>query len=237
MIDFKTHISLSDKLSSTESMNAYLEDLELLERVRMLRSIKETYPLASSDVITEEIKSNFKVYDNVFDLVLGQFIMVEQILTGKFRFNNASEMDLELMTYILRPLDEVEYDNTEGSKEAEHRKAILNTPVQDLYNVVNKFLENRELILFKQFSGVFYATPDPDETNDDEFSTPSADEMFNQQWYWYSIVRMLAKEDVRIYDEVYMLKMNVVLPEMSYLAQKNKIEAAQQRQAAAMRRL
>jgi hypothetical protein len=84
---------------------------------------------------------------------------------------------------------------------------------------------------------VFYATPDPDETNDDEFSTPSADEMFNQQWYWYSIVRMLAKEDIRIYDEVYMLKMNVVLPEMSYLAQKNKIEAAQQRQAAAMRRL
>lgn len=237
MIDFKTHIKLSKQLFSSESVDAYLQDLELLERVRFVRDLKETYPLTEGKSVSKLISDNFQVYDNVFDLVLGQFIMIEQILTGKFKFNAPTDMDLELMTYILRPKDEQEYDNTDSTKEAKHREAILNTPVQDLYDVVNKFLSNRDLVLFKQFSGVFYATPDPDQDNDDEFTTPGADETFNQQWYWYSIVRLLAKEDIRIYDEIYMLKMNVVLPEMSYLAQKNKIEAAQQRQAAAMRRL
>ena len=100
------------------------------------------------------------------------------------------------------------------------------------------FLDNRELVLFKQFSGVFYSTPDEDDLDDpDSFSTPTPDELFNQQWYWYSMVRMLAQEDIRRYDEIYMLRMNVVLPEMSYLAQKNKIEAANARQQAALNKL
>jgi hypothetical protein len=48
---------------------------------------------------------------------------------------------------------------------------------------------------------------------------------------------MLANEDVTKYDEIYMLKMSIVMPEMSYLAQKNKIESAEQRQQQAMRKL
>jgi hypothetical protein len=39
------------------------------------------------------------------------------------------------------------------------------------------------------------------------------------------------------YDEIYMLKMSTVMPEMSYLAQKNKIDSAKQRQQEAMRKL
>ena len=61
--------------------------------------------------------------------------------------------------------------------------------------------------------------------------------LFNQQWYWYSIVRMLSGEDVHKYEQTYMLPMRTVLPEMSYLAQKSKIESANQRQQAAMRKL
>lgn len=199
--------------------------------------VKDTYPLESGDTITDTIKERFKYTDNVFGLVLGQFIMIEQILTGKFKFVDSSAQDLELMTYILRPIDEDKFDNTNASKEAKHREAILNTPVQDLYNVVNKFLADRDLVLFKQFSGVFYSIDEPDEENPDEFSTPTPDELFNQQWYWYSIVRMLAQEDIRRYDEIYMLGMDTVLPEMSYLAQKNKIDAANARQQAALNRL
>ena len=234
---FKQHIEISKILSTENGMKYHLEDLDIVERLRFLRMIKETYPLESNDTITDELKSKFKCYDNVFDLVLGQFIMLEQILTGKFKFVDSTAQDLEIMTYILRPIDEEQFDNTDASKEAEHREAILNTPVQDLYNVVNKFLANRELVLFKQFSGVFYATPDEEDEDPDQFSTPTPDELYNQQWYWYSIVRMLAQEDIRRYDEVYMLKMNVVLPEMSYLAQKNKIDAANARQQAALNRL
>jgi hypothetical protein len=236
MMTFKQHISLSKHLSNEFDVESYLIDLEPLERLKTIRAISDTYPLQSSDEVTEEIKERFRVYDSVFDLVLGQFIMIEQILTGKFKFKYEHEQDLELMTYILRPVEEEEFDNNNSVKEAEHREAILNTPVQDLYNVVNKFVKNRELVLFKQFSGVFYATAD-DSDDSEDFSTPTPDELFNQQWYWYTIVRSLAQEDIRRYDEIYMLKMSTVLPEMSYLAQKNKIEAANARQQAALNKL
>ena len=65
----------------------------------------------------------------------------------------------------------------------------------------------------------------------------NAQMLFNQQWYWYSIVRKLGNEDITKYSEIYMLPMPTVLPEMSFLAQKSKIEAAEQRQAQAMRNL
>jgi hypothetical protein len=51
------------------------------------------------------------------------------------------------------------------------------------------------------------------------------------------MVRLLAKEDITRYNDIYMLNMSVVMPEMSYLAQKNKIESARQRQSQAMSKL
>jgi len=237
MMTFKQHIELSEALSKFNDIEVYLDDLEPLERVKTLRSINTTYPLQDSDEITEEISSEFECSEKVFDLVLGQFIMIEQILTGKFKFVTEMHQDLELLTYVLRPKGELEFDNSDPKKEQQHRENILNTPVQDLYSAINRFLKNRELILFKKFSGVFYSTSDDTDENPDEFSTPTPDELFNQQWYWYSMVRMLAQEDIRRYDEIYMTRMSVVLPEMSYLAQKNKIDAANQRQQAALNRL
>jgi hypothetical protein len=237
MMLFKDHISLSEALSRYDDINIYLDDLSPLERIKTMRSISDSYPLKEDDTITDYIKQNFEYYDSVFDLVLGQFIMVEQILTGKFKFKKETDQDLELMKYILRPKGEAEFDNADPNKEQQHTNKLLNTPVQDLYNVVNRFLKNREIVLFKQFSGVFYSRQEEGEDDGDSFSTPSPDELFNQQWYWYSIVRTLAQEDIRRYDEIYMLKMSVVLPEMSYLAQKNKIEAAAQRQQRALSRL
>ena len=238
MITFKQHIDLSKSVSDYDDVSVYLDKLDMLERLKTLRDISDSYPLKDTKEITETIENNFTPYPDVFSLVLGQFIMIEQILTGRFKFKNEYDQDLELMTYILRPRDEKVFDNTDAVKEAKHREAILNTPVQDLYSAINMFLENRNLVLFKQFSGVFYSTPDEDDLDDpDSFSTPTPDELFNQQWYWYSMVRMLAQEDIRRYDEIYMLRMNVVLPEMSYLAQKNKIEAANARQQAALNKL
>lgn len=237
MMTFKQHISISKHLSSEEDLKAHFSEMDALEHIKLIRDIQDTYPIKAEPNVTDYIKEHFNYYDNVFDLVLGQFIMIEQILTGKFKFQNETDLDLELLTYVLRPKDEKEFDNTSPSKEAEHREAILNTPVQDLYCLLNKFLVDRDNVLFKQFSGVFYSVNDEEEDDPDVISTPTPDELFNQQWYWYSIVRMLAQEDIRRYDSIYMLKMNVVLPEMSYLSQKNKIEAANQRQQAALNRL
>jgi len=234
MITLKKHIEFTEIITEDR-----LGELGPVEKLELLRSVKDVYPLEVGVDISDYVSNNFKFYDNVFDLVLGQFIMIEKILTGKFKFKKETDLELELATFLFRPKDEIEFDNEEPLKEQQIREDILNIPVQDFYNALNKFLENREHILFKQFSGVFYETKEKEEEEDNDSQSYGEDTGvdFNQQWYWYSIVRTLAQEDIRRYAEIYMLKMSVVLPEMSYLAQKNKVEAAQQRAQAALNRL
>jgi hypothetical protein len=139
----------------------------------------------------------------------------------------------------LRPKHHKEFDNTSPSDEQQNRDEILNSPVQDLYNVLNRYLANREQVLFKEFAGVFYEVNEKTEEVEEktEVDDKQAGRNFYQQWYWYSIVRTLGKEDIRVYPDIYMLKMDLVLPEMSYLAQKNKVDSAQQRQDAALSKL
>jgi hypothetical protein len=237
MIDFKQHLSIAERLSSPEDIQAYLEGLKPLERIDFLNSFEEVYPIKDTEVVTKYIKDNFTYYDNVNDLVLGQFIMIEQIITGKVKFKHDSDSDREIAKLLLRPKHHKEFDNNDPKTEQDNLNKILACPVQDVYSLLKKYIKDREFVLFKQFAGVFY---DPIEEKDEEDEdhtpvSPGADMTFNQQWYWYSIVRMLAQEDIRRYDEIYMLKMSVVLPEMSYLSQKNKIESAQRRQEAALR--
>ncbi len=199
-------------------------------------AFEETYPIKDTMEVTKYLKDRFKCYDNVNDMVLGQFIMIEQIITGKVKFVNDIDMDLAIAKLLLRPISHDVFDNDNPAVEAQNEKIILECPVQDIYSLMTKFIKDREFVLFKQFSGVFYDPINEQEEDEDHMPvSPGADMAFNQQWYWYSIVRMLAQEDIRKYDEIYMLKMSVVLPEMSYLSQKNKIESAQRRQEAALR--
>ena len=237
MITLREHINFS----SQENISDYLDSLTALNKLKFYTAVESTYPLKMGQGISEYISENFTFYDNVFDLVLGQFIMIEQILTGKFKFKKETDLELELATYLFRPKDELEFDNEDTTKEQQVRESILDIPVQDFYDALNLFLNKREHVLFKQFAGVFYESPSEgqEETDDDDSQSYGEDAgvNFNQQWYWYSIVRTLAQEDIRRYSEIYMLKMNVVLPEMSYLSQKNKVESAQQRAQAALNRL
>lgn len=116
---------------------------------------------------------------------------------------------------------------------------ILSSPVQDIYDAINKYLDDRDYVLFKQFAGVFYEVKDEEEeeVEEEQEEERTSENLFRQQWYWYSIVRSLAKEDITRYDEIYMLKMSTVLPEMSYLAQKDKIDGANRRKEQALNKL
>lgn len=237
MITFEEHLEISKYAKKEQGFLGYIGHLAPEKRVRMTREISNTYPLDMSWNESYSIHNNFKVYNEPMDLVLGQFIMIEQIITGKTKFETESENDLALAELLIRPKHQKLFDNEDVKEEARNKLNILNTPVQEVYSVLNSFLDKREFVLFKQFAGVFYETPDEDLDEEDGESDKTGESLFNQQWYWYSMVRMLAKEDVTKYDEVYMLKMSTVMPEMSYLAQKNKIEAAQSRKQEMMRKL
>lgn len=239
MITYKDHMEISKGLSIDDDGKVSLGNKNLLEKLELIKEIDNVYPLRDSKRITPYIAEKFTVCSSVKTMVLGQFIMVEQILTGKEKFNSDEEMELALLQLLLRPKHHKEFDNTNPSDEQQNREDILNSPIQDTYNILNRYLSNREQVLFKEFAGVFYEVND--ETEEIEEKTEVDDHTvgrnFYQQWYWYSIVRTLGKEDIRVYPDIYMLKMEVVLPEMSYLAQKNKVESAQQRQDAALSKL
>jgi len=236
MITFRQHLEISKYSKEENGILDYISTLSPEDRVSTTRSVVNTYPVEMKGNISDETKSKFNIHTDIMELVLGQFIMLEQIITGKTKYDSEAENDLAIAELIIRPKHHTKFDNENAEDEEINKQAILDTPVEDVYRAVTKFLDNREFVLFKQFSGVFYEIPDEEETEEEEGDVTS-EQLFSQQWYWYSMVRMLAQEDIRRYSDIYMLKMSTVMPEMSYLAQKNKIESANQRQQEAMRKL
>jgi hypothetical protein len=237
MITFRQHLEISKNSSTNESIIEYIRLLSPEDKVSVSRSISDTYPLDMSWNEDYKIHNSFNTYTDPMELVLGQFIMVEQIITGKTKFETEAENDLALAKLLIRPRTQQVFDNENPAEEQSNEHKILNTPVQEVYSVLSRFLDKREFVLFKQFAGVFYETPEEDVEEGAENSDPTGESLFAQQWYWYSMVRLLAKEDITKYDDIYMLKMSTVMPEMSFLAQKRKIESANQRQQQAMRKL
>jgi len=234
MITFRQHIKLMNFLGSGRTTEDFILSLNDIEKINFIAFFDEVYPVQENMLGDDKIPSSKKVYTDVNSLVLGQFIMLEQIITGKTKLPDHL-IDLEIAKLIIRPKEDAVFDNEQPRKESNNQEDILNCDVRRVYYVLNIYIENRNKILFEDFAGVFYEANDEEE--EDESDDDGSDVLFNQQWYWYSIVRMLSGEDVHKYEQTYMLPMRTVLPEMSYLAQKSKIESANQRQQAAMRKL
>ena len=234
MITFAEHIKLMNYLSSGRTTEQFIRGLNDIEKINFIAYFDEVYPVQDNIIESKDLKNTKRIYLDVNDLVLGQFIMLEQIITGKTKLPDHL-IDLEIAKLIIRPKEDEVFDNEDPRKESQNHNDVMNLDVRHVYYVLNTYIENRNKILFKDFAGVFYEPEDEDEESDEQETT--SDMLFNQQWYWYSIVRMLSGEDIHKYEKTYMLPMRTVLPEMSYLAQKSKIESANQRQQAALRKL
>ncbi len=215
------------------SPEEFLSDMKPLETLEFSRDSENTYPIKEN---IKHPKINKKIYTSIESLVLGQFIMLEQIITGKTKLADHL-IDLEIAKLIIRPIEHNVFDNENSIVEKQNEQEILDCDVLEVYWILEKFIEARDKTLFKDFSGVFYDPKDEEEEEDEIEQENTSEMLFSQQWYWYSIVRMLAKEDVTRYGDIYMLPMSTVLPEMSFLAQRNKIESANQRQQEALRKL
>ena len=236
MITFRQHIEINKWIGKDEGISGYLDLLKKKKKIETIRSISVVYPIDSNNKIDKETLSSFNCYSTINELILGQFIMIEQIITGKVNYESSAHNDLELAKLIMRPNHHKVFDNENTEDEKLNQQKILDTDVRQVYAVLQKFLDDREFVLFKQFKGVFYEVSE-DEASEEELQEKTGESLFQQQWYWYSMVRLLAKEDITRYNDIYMLNMSVVMPEMSYLAQKNKIESARQRQSQAMSKL
>lgn len=221
------HIELVKVQSSKNQFIEYFNKLGPVESIIMKRKIEESYPIKYKRVDYESL--DFTVTNRVFDLVLGQFVMIEQIFTGKNPLPQYMQ-DLGILSLIMRPKHHTEFDNTNEKEEIENRKKILELPINIAMSVLKDFVEDRNRILFNEFKGVFY-NPDEEkeeeEEVDEEFKKANDFEYkFKEQWYWYNIVRKLAGEDILKYNQIYMVKMEMILPELSFLIQKAKLDKA-----------
>lgn len=234
MITFRQHIAFMNHLGKGKSTEDFIFGLNDIEKIRFIAFFEEVYPVQENMIKSDDLAKDKNISENVDDLVLGQFIMLEQIITGKTKLPDHL-VDLEIAKLIVRPKDDLVFDNEDYLKESNNQEDILDLDVRKVYYILNGYIENRNKTLFKDFAGVFYEPEDEEQEDDKEDS--DNDMIFNQQWYWYSIVRMLSGDDIHKYEQTYMLSMRTVLPEMSYLAQKSKIESANQRQQAALRKL
>lgn len=233
MITLKDHIEMMSCVSKGIDIDVYLNKMKPIKKLEFLRAFPETYPVENN---TKQPKNLKGVYLTVDSMVLGQFIMVEQLITGKSSLPNHI-VDLEIIKLISRPSHHDIFDNENEKDEKDNENRLLNTDVRECYWILTNFIKNRNKTLFEDFSGVFYEPMEEEDGDDQSETHQTSDMLFNQQWYWYSIVRVLSGEDIHKYEQTYMLPMRTVLPEMSYLAQKSKIEAAKQRQSQAMRKL
>lgn len=233
MITFRQHIDMMKCVSNGGNLSDYTsKNLKPFEELDYYRSFDKTYP------ITENLKKPLfknKYFLSIDSLILGQFVMLEQIITGKTKLPDHL-VDYEISKIIIRPEGQEEFDNSFADIEYKNSEEILNLDVREVYWVLEKMISNRNKTLFEEFAGVFYDPQEDEDEGEDEQSSTN-DMIFNQQWYWYSVVRMLSGEDIHKYEQTYMLPMRTVLPEMSYLAQKSKIESANQLQQAALRKL
>ena len=114
MITLRQHIEITQSLQSDSSLQMYLNGLGAVEAISLNREIREVYPIKRKKV--DYGKLNFKTHQRIFDLVLGQFIMVEQIFTGKDEVPKHL-FDFSVLRIILRPIDDIEFDNTNPNKE------------------------------------------------------------------------------------------------------------------------
>jgi hypothetical protein len=230
MMTLGEHIELSKYYSSERELIRYFERIGPAKSVLLKRNIEESYPIQYRKIDYENLPFNANI--RVFDLVLGQFIMIEQIFTGKNPMPQ-NIADFTILSLILRPKNHTEFDNTNEEEESLNRQNILNLDLWDAMSILKDFVDNRNKTLFEDFKGVFY---DPDADKEEEEDEEGMDEefrkandfeyKFKEQWYWYNIVRRLAGENVLMYDKIYMLKMETVLPELSFLIQKAKLDRA-----------
>lgn len=236
MITFKQHIDLMNEVNNGGNPSSYAEKfMSPVKKLDYYRYFTETYP------INDNIKKptfDKKYFTRVEELVLGQFIMLEQIITGKTKLPDHL-VDYEISKLIIRPKEHTEFDNSDASMEKKNGQDILSYDVREVYWVLETMINNRNKTLFEDFSGVFYDVPEEGEDLEEQSneSQSTGEMLFQNQWYWYSIVRMLSGEDIHKYEKTYMLPMSIVLPEMSYIAQSAKIKAAQQRQNETLRKL
>ena len=212
------------------TLERYYDSLSVYDKVEAIKTFRKIQE-AGFDDAENSIYSNYNVITDIESMVLGQFIMIEQIMNTQ-----TDTKELQVLNLIVRPKDDQEFNYINSEVEQQHSKTIAQLDAIEGIQIFNKFVAQREETLFKKFKGVIYQEPDESITDEEKEPDNSPEAQFGRMWYWYSIIRELAGEDILRQDQVNMLKMSKVLVELAYKIQKGRIEYSRQKREEMMRK-
>ena len=224
---FGTHLKLLEAIEQ-ERYDEFFSEASVNERVEIIKAKEDVYPLPKTPdpERVREMSKRYNLYTNILHMKLGQFIMLESQIRSK---NSRDEV---IASLVIRPKDEDAYDNEDAAREEQITKTLYSEHILDIHSVILSMMLNRDFILFTKFSGVIYnrvETEEEEEEQEEGESNTIGDEEFNSQWFWYRIVRDLAQGDIRRFNDIYDLRMSVVMVELAFLAQKSILENARMR--------
>lgn len=231
---FGTHLKLF-KAIEDEEYDDSLEMFSVKERLEIIIAKEKVYPLPKmpDQERVRAMAEKYNLYTNILHMSLGQFIMLESEL------KSTNKRDEVVAALVIRPKEEKNYDNEDALREEKILEQLLEEDVRDIYSVVGSMMLNREFMLFNKFSGVLYNRYEETEEEEEEEGEKKqliGEDEFKAQWFWYSIVRQLAQDDIRRFNDIYDLKMSVVMVELSFLSQKSILENARMRAEEARQR-
>jgi hypothetical protein len=223
---FGLKLKLTDALRE-DKLEQFLKDISISERIDVMRAADRLDEGSFRAVDASSIAERYNVFTDILKMSLTQFILLEYAIKGGFD-------EASIAQIVIRPKDELEFDNTDQDKEETLMSAIYEEDAVAVSHIIKSMMQNRDYVLFTKFEGVIYNRIEPIEGEEEE--EPDEPDTFNERWFWYSIVRALANEDLTKFQFVYDMKMSDVLVEMAYRVQLAKRIEAERRAEEARRR-
>jgi len=210
-----------------DKLEQFLKDISISERIDVMRAADRLDEGSFRAVDASSIAERYNVFTDILKMSLTQFILLEYAIKGGFD-------EASIAQIVIRPKDELEFDNTDQEKEEALMSAIYDEDAMAVSHIIKSMMQSRDYVLFTKFEGVIYNKIEPIEGEEED--EPEEPDTFNERWFWYSIVRALANEDLTKFQFVYDMKMSDVLVELAYRTQLNQRIEAERRAEEARRR-
>jgi hypothetical protein len=223
---FGLKLKMSEALKR-DQLEKFLNDISALEKLDVIRAADTFEDSRFKTIDASSIAERYNVYTDILKMSLTQFILLEYAIKADFD-------EAGIASIVIRPKEEEEFDNTDQDVEEKLMSEIFEEDALAVSHIISSMMKNREYVLFTKFEGVIYDKIELDEDRDDEYQDEP--DTFTERWYWYSIVRSLANEDLSKFQFVYDMKMSDVLVEMAYRVQLAKRQEAERRAEEARRR-
>jgi hypothetical protein len=209
-----------------DRLDKFLSDIPILERLDVMNAADAVEEGSFRAIDASSIASRYNVYTDVLNMSLTQFILLEYAIKDDFNESLIAKT-------VIRPKDEPEFDNTDQEKEEALISSIYEEDAIAVSYIIKSMMNSREYVLFTKFEGVIYNRYELEEGEEEE---PEEPDTFTERWFWYSIVRALANEDLQKFQYVYDMRMSDVLVELAYRVQLSKRIEAERRAEEARRR-